>query len=370
MKKTRKIGIFRIIVMLAVCIAILALVSLAIIQGGKFSLKNLLRGIRGEYADEFYYDNAANGAFAPINGGLCVLTGSRLTVFDPYGEESISRFVALSSPALNTAGKYGAAYDIGGKSLMFFSSSGVIEELETESPIVSAAVNEKGYLSVCTEETGWGGSVTVYNSGGSAVYKWYSGSSRILSASVRGKKDLFVLSLGKDGSSLVRLSLDSEDEQARYTYNGLIYDACLTGENIAAVTGTSVLFLNDSLEVCGEYDLDGLFLAFYDFSGDNPVLVTGESPLSAERNLTVLNSSGDELYTVSAAGQVQDISAAGKYLAVLYNNGSAAVYNPDMSEYASYNGVSGYEAIIAREDGSAVAAGIYSAQVFSPEKEE
>ena len=48
MKKKKKLGFFRIILLLLLCMAILALVSLAIAQSDRFNMKSLIRSIRGE----------------------------------------------------------------------------------------------------------------------------------------------------------------------------------------------------------------------------------------------------------------------------------------------------------------------------------
>lgn len=370
MKKRKTAGLFRIIPLLLLCAVILGLVTLVIMPGKQIDIKTILRSIRRNQDGEFYYENVSGGVFSQVGNNLCLLSDNCLTVFDGSGEASISQFISYSVPELYSAGKYSIAYDLGGNDLLFFSSSSVITELETEAPIVSARVNEKGFIAVCTEESGWGGSVTVYNARGNAIYKWYSGSDRVLSACVRGKNDLLVLSLGANGSNLVRLSLDSEDEQARYIYDGLIYDIFFGSKGITAVTSSSILFFNDQLNETGKYDLSEMHLAFYDLRGAQPVLSVGESKFSSAHTVCVLSSSGEKLHELQTDTQIMDISVCKNYIAILYGDGNAVIYDKDMNIYASYEDVSGFNKIMLRADGTAIVANLYSARILSPKASE
>lgn len=364
-KTIKRFGAFRIILMILLCVVILAGVTFAIALGDDLSFENIVSAIQGESAGEFYYDNITGGMASPINDGLAALSSSSLSVFNRFGELEISQALVYSSPALVTSGKYGAAYDIGGKTLIFFTDDKIITELSLDFPVISASVNEKGYLAVCSEQTGWGGVVTVYNSKGSAVYRWSSGTAYVLSAKVHGKSELFVLTAGSTGSDIVLLPLNSETETARYNCDSLIFDFGITDSGISALTASSLIFLDGTLEKAGEYSFSGRYLGSYSFNSKNTLLVTGEYQLSADRTVTLIRNGQDTPTLEHVVSSPKAVDSDGTYICVLYAD-HAVVYNDDMSVVADFKDLSGYDGIISGRKGRAVVTGTYMATVLNP----
>ena len=63
--------------------------------------------------------------------------------------------------------------------------------------------------------------------------------------------------------------------------------------------------------------------------------------------------------------EVLDISAAGRYLAVLYGD-SLVIYNPQLQVYASLQGTDFASGVLMREDGSALLLSAGNAEIFLP----
>ena len=63
--------------------------------------------------------------------------------------------------------------------------------------------------------------------------------------------------------------------------------------------------------------------------------------------------------------EIQDISACGKYLAVLYLD-RLVIYNPMLEAYASLKGTEAVRGVLMRSDGSALLLFSESAKLFLP----
>ena len=63
--------------------------------------------------------------------------------------------------------------------------------------------------------------------------------------------------------------------------------------------------------------------------------------------------------------EVLDLSAAGRYLSVLYTD-RCVIYSSALQEYASLVGTDGIRAVLQRADGSALLLGAEEARLFVP----
>ena len=361
----KKSGFLRILIIVMIVAVAITAVSLAVRGGKTGGLGALWQSITGgDELRELSYENASGGVFGSVGDGFAVMAQSGLRVFDSAGGEKFTRLFNFDDPAMVTAGKYGVAWDVGGNSVIFFSEDNVIYEFETESRIVSASVNQSGYMCVCTEESGYLGSVTVYNPKGTDIYKWYSGQARVLSAQVRKNSELMVLTVGEGGSGLVLMPLDSEEETARYSFAGLIIDAAFQGSDVVAVTTGSLVFLNGSLEETGAYDFAGRYLDRYKITDDYVALELGDYQVGGDRYVVTVDTKGEELGSALMSDEILSLDAGKDGVAVLYS-GEITVYNRDMSSGAAVECAAGTESVVLRKDGSVVAAGAFSAYVYS-----
>ena len=74
---------------------------------------------------------------------------------------------------------------------------------------------------------------------------------------------------------------------------------------------------------------------------------------------------GTELGSLEVSEEVQDISAAGRYLAVLYLD-RLVIYNQALETYASLKGTESARGVLMRTDGSALLLSSESAKLFLP----
>ena len=78
-----------------------------------------------------------------------------------------------------------------------------------------------------------------------------------------------------------------------------------------------------------------------------------------------MNASGEEIASLSVGNEVLDLSASGRYLAVLYSN-RLVIYDQKLRECAALEDVSSARRVLMRSDGSAVLVGLTSASLYLP----
>ncbi len=363
-KRKKKRGFFKVLLIAALLIAALFAVLLAAMNRRDGGVRAFWRKLRGERtATEFFFENASHGDAVGMDLGLAVAADSGLYVFDETGEIVYNRLYAWQNQALARAGDYGVVYDVGGGTVVFFDSGKLIAELESQYPVVSASVNELGYVAVCSEADGYKGSVTVYNSLGTAIYRWSAGNGRVLSARVSGRDELLVLTIGDGGSRLVLLRLDSEELQADYTYPGLMIDMAFTQSGITAVTTTQLLGFSGKLEERWSRDFEGRFLERYALTGDISAVALTDYQVGGGRTVETFSAGGDVRGTLALDEDPLDIDVSGGRVAVLTSD-RVTVYSESLEKSAEYACGFGAEHVSLRPDGSVLCAGTFSAYVY------
>lgn len=357
-------GLWRaVLILLLVAAAILA-VALAVKSRQEGGLRVWWRKLTGRTGvNEFYYENADGGAFTELNGGMAVASNAGLFVYDEEGELDWSRLFSWTSPAITGTADYRAAFDVGGNLVIFFDSDGSIAEITTEFPIVSADVNDLGYLTVCTEADGYYGIVTVYNALGKAIYRWSAGTARILRAHVSGRQDLAVLTVGPGGSRVAAMRLDSTDLAGEYTYPGLIIDLAYTEDGLTAVATDCVLGLSKELSERWRYDFSGRYLRSYALGRDFTALALSDFQVGDSFTALTLSGGGALLGSLDFAADPGPM-AAGEGRLAMSLEGHIEVYNTPFSLQERFECDPGVRRLLFREDGAILAAGTFSAYVY------
>ena len=81
--------------------------------------------------------------------------------------------------------------------------------------------------------------------------------------------------------------------------------------------------------------------------------------------LVTVGTDGQELGSLDVQQEILGVSAAGRYLAVLYMD-SLVIYNQQLQEYATLQGTDYARSVLMRQDGSALLLSSESAILFLP----
>ena len=320
------------------------------------------------------YDASASNRFAALGDRLVVLSDTRLRVLNASGGEVWSTAVNMSAPALHSGGGKAVAYDVGGTVLYVVDQNGEVLTLTTseEEPFISATLNGDGWLAVTAKLKGYKGCVRVYNSDMEEVFLFRSSRRFVSDAWVAGKGSaLAAVTLGQESgtfvSNVVLYHLTEEEPYGNYDVtDGLAAATGWVDGKLAVVSDTSLTFADTKGTVEATCSYSGAHLREYDLNGDGfaAVLLNRYQTGSVGRLVTVA-ADGTELGSLDVSEEIQDISACGKYLAVLYLD-RLVIYNPSLETYASLKGTETVRGVLMRSDGSALLLSSESAKLFLP----
>ena len=360
-------------------VAVLGVVVFAAYRDGTGfdALRRYLNYGSGEKAggeSVYNYDASASNRFAALGDRLVVLSDTRLRVLNASGGEVWSTAVNMSAPALHSGGGKAVAYDVGGTVLYVVDQNGDVLTLTTseEEPFISATLNGDGWLAVTAKLKGYKGCVRVYNSDMEEVFLFRSSRRFVSDAWVAGKGSaLAAVTLGQESgtfvSNVVLYHLTEEEPYGNYDVtDGLAAATGWVDGKLAVVSDTSLTFADTKGTVEATCSYSGAHLREYDLNGDGfaAVLLNRYQTGSVGRLVTVA-ADGTELGSLDVSEEIQDISACGKYLAVLYLD-RLVIYNPMLEAYASLKGTEAVRGVLMRSDGSALLLFSESAKLFLP----
>ena len=157
-------------------------------------------------------DSSAAQRFAVMDGGyLAVASGGGLQIFDENGSLVQREAVTMLQPALDAAGDFAAACDVGGTTLVTMDRKGSVKTAELPNAIIAVAAAPDGWLAVVSEAQGYRALVTVYDEKQNVIYEWYSGEDYVVNAALSDNHTLAVLCAGSGVAKVRIFKMNSEE---------------------------------------------------------------------------------------------------------------------------------------------------------------
>ena len=320
------------------------------------------------------YDASSSNRFAALGDTLVVLSDTSLKLLGQGGEELWSANVQMKAPALATGGGRAVAYDVGGRELYVLDEKGEVAsfEMNEEEPLIAATLNGKGWLAVTAEKQNYKACVSVYNAKMEKVFDFNSSRRFVSDACVTDDcAYLAAVTLGQeDGtfvSNIVLYDLTQTEPVANYSVrDGLVMSITQQSGKLVTVSDNKLTIADTAGQIAGEYSYGGAYLREYDCGGDGyTVLLLNRYQSGSVGRLVTVGTDGEELASLDVHEEVLSVSAAGRYVAVLYTD-SLVVYNPDLQAYATLKGTGYAKEALVRADGSALLIASESARLFLP----
>lgn len=375
----RKGLVKRIVIFAVIVVAVCAFVALVLFSDGLNidSLRRMVKymnvaedGTYGSYA----FDSHSNNRYASFDGGLVVASVSGLNSYNESGEEVFVLQEQLELPELLANGSYAVAYDVGGKDLlMLHRRNGEVLHLEESRPIIDADLSEKGYLCISSSASGYKSVLSVYNQQQELVYRWLSSTTHIPLCSVSSNgAHLAAVALGQsDGvfeSTVYLFQTNSEEVQKTVSLGSqLFYDLMFVSENVLCAVGEdAVTYLNVDGEVLGTYSYGERYLKDFHAGGDGFLTVALNMYRAGNRySLATVDEKG-QLISESYLGQeILDLSACGKYIAVLTPEG-LTIFTQSLTVYHQTVETGNATAVVMQEDGSVLLLGNGQGHLYVP----
>ena len=148
--------------------------------------------------------------------------------------------------------------------------------------------------------------------------------------------------------------------------DGLVLSIGQVGGRLTTVADTGISFADTAGKLRGTYSYAEEYLREYDLGADNcAVLLLNRYRSGSVGRLVTVGTDGTQQAELDIRDEVLDLSAAGRYIAVLYTD-RLVIYTTQLQEYATFSGIDSVKGVRMRSDGSAVLLGARKATVFVP----
>ena len=310
----------------------------------------------------FTYDESNSNQYAGLSGGLAVASATGLSLYDKDGVETAAIQASMPVPVLKTGNELALAYDTGGNTLVAASQKkGQVLQITSQRPILDADLASDDSLCYLSSESGYRAVLYVYNSSQELIYRWLSSSQFFLRCTVSGgARYAAAAALGQqDGmfeSSVVLFKTDSaEIDRTIPIGNDLIYDLHFVSDSLLAVLCENDLYFYDlEGQKQGSYSFQSSYLKDFTTGGSGFLTLAVNLYKAGNRyTVTTVGLDGSELGRLPANEQILDLSAAGKYLAILTSS-TLSIYDQTLKEYDVSDNTTGASSVVMRADGTAI----------------
>ena len=323
---------------------------------------------------EYHYDAHNSNHFGALDDGLAIASVAGLNGYDSGGNLMTTAQAQMSQPVLQTNGEYALTYDVAGQTLLaIHARQGEVLRIEDPQFIYDADLAADGSIGSSASVTGHKTVLSVYDSDQTLIYRWLSSSTYMpLCAVSDGGRYLASVGLGQtDGSYESRLYLFKTDTESPIMDiclgNEIAYDLFFTKKDSICVIGeTECTFFDLSGTEIGSCTYSEPYLKDIEAGGDGFLTLLLNMYSAGNRNtLQTVDFNGNMLGSLYLGEDVLDLSAAGKYLAVLTNE-NLTIYNSALEVYAQTVDTKAATSVVMRPDGTAMLLGSSDGSLFIP----
>lgn len=329
--------------------------------------------------DSFSFEGGSANSFASVDGGLLVCSPASIQLYSAGGELVLNKTVStMENPVIDANEHTALVYNAGGRELFAFSGNEEVFSLslgEGES-LLSARINDNGYLAVTAQTSGYKGTVTVYDSSFTPQLRISLSSRFVTDAVVSPNGDTVALvTLGLDSSTfgsqleLYRTNRSEEDVEPDYTAqvgNDVVLDLSWGADGIWLLGESTLSVYSAKAERTALYDYSGSYLKNYSLDASGcAVLLLGKYRAGSDAVLRTVDAKGEVMAEHNYSEQVLSLSAANNYIAVL-TAGKLEIFTRDLDSYRSLDTTQGARRVLQRADGSTLLLNADSAHLYVP----
>ena len=313
-------------------------------------------------------------SFACLENGILMASSAGARYYSFSGELYAEEVLALEHPVLSASRRAGVVYDAGGKSLFLFRGGQEVFDLsqEGEGDLLSARVNDAGWLAVTAQQSGYKGAVTVYDAGGEPVIRISLSSTFLVDAALSPDcKTVAVVTIGQEGGSfssqVLFYPVDQTEPSAQADLGGIVpLDLDYEEGRLWVLGEDRLLIIPQDGGAAASYSFGRQALKGCALGGDGFALVLlGRYPSGPASQAVTLGADGAELASLDLAGQVLDLGGAGRYCSLL-TGGALTVYTQYLEEYARLSPTQGARYTALSSDGSSLLADGQQAWLYIP----
>jgi len=311
-----------------------------------------------------------------LDRSAIIASQAGVSLYSTSGQPLVVEVATMDHPVLSSNGSTAVVYDAGGQSLYVFQK---LEEMfalpaDSASQILSAQVNENGWLVVTAQQSGYKGSITVYNGSYEKVIQINLSSTFVVDAALSpDNKTVAVVTMGQENgvfqSRLLFYPIDSTQPSDEVALGNLTVLNMKYEDNQIWILGEKqMLLVSPRTHETQQWSFGQYYLKSCTLGGDGyAVLLLSRYRAASAELAVVLGPEGTPLSEKPLQGQTISACARGRYLALLGSNGLEIYLAQDLSPYATLTDTQGARLVSLFSDGSALLADSQEAWLYLPD---
>ncbi|MEA4934116.1 MAG: DUF5711 family protein [Lawsonibacter sp.] len=381
-KKPKKTNIFVRLLTLLVTAALVLGALILVVYRDRFNLDAVKRWLSyrsletsdtGEAAP-FTHAGGDKLSVAYLENGILLSSSAGAHYYSFSGETYAEEVLSMENPVLSASSKAGVVYDAGGKSIFLFRGT---EEafhltLDGNSDLLSARVNDSGWLAVTAQESGYKGAVTVYNNHGEKVIQISLSSTFVVDAALSPDcKTVAVIAMDQESgtfqSQVLFYPVDQKEPRAQATLgNSTVLDLDYDNGTVWVLGESQLMMVSEKDGSIQTYSFGRSYLKGCDFGGDGfALLLLGRYRAGSATQALTISADASVKASMDLSSQVLAFDSAGTYCSLLTGSG-LTIYTPDLHPYSSLDSTLGARYTALSADGSALLADTQQAWLYIP----
>ena len=277
-------------------------------------------------AEPFTHAGGGDLSMAYLNDGIVFSSNSGTHYYSLTGELYTEEVLTMEHPILDAAVSSAVVYDAGGKSLFLFRQAQEVFRLELEGggDLLSARVNNSGWLTVTAQQSGYKGAVTVYNADCKEVIEIRLSSSFVMDAALSPDcKTVAVVTMDQYGGSFtsqVRFYPINQTEPSSTISlgNAVVLDLDYESEQLWLLSEAQLMSIQTKDQELKRYSFGRSYLKGCDFGGDGfALLLLGRYRTGSATQAVTVGSNLTELASLPLDRQILDFDASNIYCSLL-----------------------------------------------------
>lgn len=313
-------------------------------------------------------------SFAYLDSGILLSSSAGAHYYSFSGDPYVEEVQAMDHPVLSASSTAGVVYDAGGQSLFLFRNGQETFRLSLEGggDLLSARVNDSGWLAVTAQQSGYKGVVTVYNASGGEVIQIRLSSTFVVDAVLSPDcRTVAVITMDQEAgvfqSKVLFYPVDQEEPSAQASLDGAtVLDLDYEAGRLWVLGEDCLMTVSDDGQNVSSYSFGRSYLKGCSLGGDGfALLLLGSYRAGSANQAVTVDESGQVIAQLPLSGQVLDFDGAGNYCSLL--SGSVlTIYTPDFREYAALDSTQGARYTELSSNGSALLADSQQAWLYIP----
>jgi hypothetical protein len=309
-----------------------------------------------------------------LDKGILLSSSAGVHYYSLSGDTYAEEVLALENPVLSASSKAGVVYDAGGQSLFLFRDGAEVFSLTLEggADLLSARVNDSGWLAVTAQQSGYKGAVTVYDASGSPVIQISLSSTFVVDAALSPDcKTVAVVTMGQEGgafrSEVLFYPVNQKEPRAQISLGSTtVLDLDYESDTLWVLGEDRLMTVSPSSGELNTYSFGRSYLKGCDFGGDGfALLLLGRYRAGSAKQALTIAADGSVKATMDLSSQVLDASCAGSYCALLTGSG-LDIFTSDFQPYASLASTQGARHVSLASNGTALLADSQQAWLYLP----